>query len=425
MYNSGSMSESKKRARRMLWVVAAAELLAGSLWFAGTLAIPALREVWQANLATASWLTMAVQLGFVVGALAAAVFNLPDVFSASKVFAVSSVAAAVANALFVWVAAEHIFAALALRFLVGVFMAGVYPVGMKILAGWFRDGRGTALGVLVGALAFGNAIPYAIHGVGTLDWQVAGLVCSGFALVAAGLVVLGVKDGPYTTPAPPVDFHQVGEVFRNRRLRLANFGYFGHMWELYSMWGWMALLLTASAGHHGSVIGVGVFFVIASGTIGSVWAGRVADRGNYHKGEEEITAENAEDIEQGIEERRVVRRSRVTIVAMAVSAACCLLVPLVFGNFRVLLALSLVWGVAVVADSAQFSTIVSEVADRRYVGTALTLQTAIGFLLTVVSIRIIGAIGEQYGWQWAAAAMSIGPLLGIWAMWRLQANPAA
>jgi MFS family permease len=418
------MPESKIRARRTLWVVAAAELLATSLWFAGTLAIPQLTETWQTDLGTSSWLTMAVQLGFVVGALAAAVFNLPDVFSATKVFAVSSVAAAVANALFVWLAVDHMFLAMVMRFLVGMFLAGVYPVGMKILAGWFRDGRGTALGVLVGALTVGKAMPYAVHGAGELHWQVVGVVCSGFAVAAAVLVVLGVKDGPYTTPAPPVDFHQVGEVFRNRRLRLANFGYFGHMWELYSMWGWIALLLAASAGHHGSVIGVGAFLAIASGAIGSYWAGRVADKGDGRKGEE-LTAENVEDTEQRMEERRVARRAQVTIVAMAVSAACCLLVPLVFGYFWVLLALSLVWGVAVVADSAQFSTIVSEVADRRYVGTALTLQTAIGFLLTVVSIRIIGSIGEQYGWQWAAAAMSIGPLLGIWAMWRLQANPTA
>ncbi len=410
-------------------MVAAAELLATSLWFAGTLAIPQLTEIWQTDLGTSSWLTMAVQLGFVVGALAAAIFNLPDVFSASKVFAVSSVAAAVANALFVWLAADHIVLAMVLRFLVGMFLAGVYPVGMKILAGWFRDGRGTALGVLVGALTVGKAMPYAVHGAGELNWQVAGLICSGFALVAAVLVVLGVKDGPYTTPAPPVDFHQVGEVFRNRRLRLANFGYFGHMWELYSMWGWIALLLAASAGHHGSVIGVGAFFVIASGAIGSVWAGRVADKNVRATmngfGEKGAGAEPLFQTEKETEAARIVRRSRVTIVAMAVSAACCLLVPLVFGNFRVLLALSLVWGIAVVADSAQFSTIVSEVADRRYVGTALALQTAIGFLLTVVSIRLIGAVGEQYGWEWAAVAMSVGPLLGIWAMWRLQANPQA
>ncbi len=392
------MSLSGSNAWRTLWIIAAAELLATSLWFSGTIAIPALQQAWQTDLATASWLTMAVQLGFVAGALVVAVFNLPDVFNATRVFVVSSVAAAAANALFVWVAAEHIFAAMVLRFLVGAFLAGVYPVGMKILAGWFRDGRGTALGVLVGALTAGKAMPYAVQGVGQLDWQVAGLVCSGFALVATILAGCCVKEGPFSAPAPRVDFHQVGEVFRNRRARLANFGYFGHMWELYSMWGWIAMLLAASAGEHSSTVKLAAFLAISSGAIGSYWAGRAADVGELSEAE------------------RVARRARVTIIAMAVSGACCLLVPLVFHSFWLLAGLSLVWGVAVVADSAQFSTIVSEVSDQRYLGTALALQTAIGFLLTVVSIRIIGSIGENYGWSWAAASMAIGPFLGIVAM---------
>ncbi len=391
-------------ARRTLILVAAAELLGTSLWFSGTAAIPELIRVWNVDLSLGAWLTMAVQLGFVTGALAAAVFNLPDIFKPSRVFAVSAVGAAVVNAGFVWAAPHSIAGALALRFLTGAFIAGLYPVGMKILSGWFRDGRGTALGILVGALAVGKAAPYAVEGASALPWQAVALICSGFALAAAALVGRGVPDGPYSAPQPPLDLRQIGAILRNRPLRLANFGYFGHMWELYAMWGWIALMLGASAGHGGRVVALGAFAAIASGAIGCVWAGRVADSAAG------VTSEHD----------RTARRARVTIIAMAASGVCCLLAALVFEHFWLLLIVSIIWGIAIVADSAQFSAIVSEVSDRRYVGTALALQTAVGFLLTVVSIRVIGAIGEHYGWPWAAATMSIGPALGIAAMLRLQ-----
>ncbi len=396
---------SPKRTRALM---ATASLLCMSPWFSATVVLPQLEELWQADIGLAAWLTMAVQLGFVVGGLVSALFNLPDRFSAPRLFAVSSLLAAVVNAGFAAVAADSIPAALAMRFLTGAFLAGVYPPGMKILAGWFRDpafggagGRGTALGVLVGALAIGKALPYGVAAAGDLPWRLIVLSCSAAALLGAVLVALGVKEGPYAAPQPPLDLHQIGAVFRNRGARLANFGYFGHMWELYSMWGWIALLLAASAGSTGPTVALMAFLAIAAGAVGCIWAGWAADAG------------------QASPEARVARRARVTIVAMAVSGACCLLAAVFFQHFWLLVSICLVWGAAVVADSAQFSTIVSEVSDRRYVGTALTVQTAIGFLLTVVSLRVVGAIGANYGWNWAAASMAIGPAVGILAMWRL------
>ncbi len=413
--------------QKTLWIVATAGLLATSLWFAGTAAIPQLTEAWGTDLSVSAWLTMAVQLGFVAGALLVAVFNLPDVFRASRVYVVSAIAAAAANAAFALWAEQSITLALVTRFFVGVFLAGVYPVGMKILAGWFRGGRGTALGILVGALTVGTALPFAVKGA-EIEWQAVAYTCSGLALLAALLVGLWVEDGPYTAASPPFDLGQVGEAFRNRRLRLANLGYFGHMWELYSMWGWIALMLAASAGENNATISIAAFVVIASGAIGCVWAGKVADRnlsiGNNNQGSQDARAKPLFQTEEGIKSEQIARRARVTIVAMAVSGVCCLVVPLVFEWFWALVAVSFVWGVAVVADSAQFSAIVSEVADPRYIGTALALQTAIGFLLTVVSIRVIGAIGAEYGWGWAAAAMSVGPMMGIVAMTGLARRPA-
>ncbi len=402
---------SSPSPRRVLFFVAAAELLTTSLWFSGTVVLPQLTQLWQADLNVTAWVTMAVQLGFVVGGLLSALFNLADVVSAPRLFAFAALGGAATNAAFAAVAADNIPAALTLRFLTGAFLAGVYPPGMKILAGWFRDGRGLALGILVGSLTVGKALPYAVEAAGDLPWRALILVSSALALVGAALVAFGVKEGPYSAPQPPVDFHQLGAIFRNRVLRLANFGYFGHMWELYSMWGWIALLLASAAGGERTrVVGIASFLAIALGAVGSVWAGRAADAPGNPAPVEDPAA-------------RTARRARVTIISMAVSGACCLLAALVFQHFWVLVVVSLVWGVAVVADSAQFSTIVSEVADRRYVGTALTLQTALGFLLTVVSIRVIGAIGETYGWPYAAAAMAIGPALGILAMLPLSRAP--
>lgn len=391
---------------RTLTLLSLAELLAMSLWFAGTAVIPQLANEWHAGLALTSWLTLAVQLGFVTGALLSATLNLADVFSAPRVFAISALLAAFANAMFAATAARSITAAIILRFLTGAFLAGVYPTGMKILAGWFRQGRGLALGVLVGALTIGSAVPHGLSAIGGLregSWHLVIYLASAQAALAAVIVAVFVKDGPYAAPSPPFDFTQIAQVLSVRKLRLANFGYFGHMWELYSMWGWIAVLLAASSRGKAPVLADAAmrgiaFLVIAAGAIGCVWAGRVADRATGNT---------------------LQQRARVTIYAMAVSGLCCLLAALFFRNTPVLIAISIVWGISVVADSAQFSAIVSESSDPRYVGTALTLQTALGFLLTVVSIRTTAWVADHYGWPWACAQLALGPAVGIVAMSRL------
>ncbi|HZQ91553.1 MAG TPA: MFS transporter [Terriglobales bacterium] len=394
---------------RTLALLATAELLAMSLWFTGTAVLPELARRWNAGLGLASWLTTAVQIGFVAGALFSAAFNLADVFRPSRVLVICALAGAGANAAFAAVAEDNIALALSLRFLTGAFLAGVYPTGMKLLAGWYREGRGLAMGVLIGALTVGSALPHGALALGGLmtsrtgDWRLPVLAASGLAVVAAAIVAVGVHDGPYAAPSPSFDPGQIGEAFRNRRLRLANFGYLGHMWELYSMWGWVAVMLAAasSAGVRNQAI---AFVAIAIGTLGCVWAGVVSDR---------VRATSANE---GVRATQVAQRSRVTIWAMAVSGACCIAVALLFDHFWLVVLISLVWGIAVIADSAQFSTIISEVADPRYVGTALTMQVAMGFLLTAVSLRVVAFIAAHWGWRWATASLAIGPALGIWAM---------
>ena len=359
-------AEAPAAARwRALGLLALAELLGMSLWFSASAVTPAISAEWHLNETSAAWLTLAVQLGFVVGTLTSALLNLPDIINARRLFALAAVAGALSNALF-GLFAREITTGIMLRFLTGLFLAGVYPPGMKIMATWFKRGRGMALGVLVGALTLGKAAPYLINGLGSPLWRHNVLFVSALAVVGGLIVLFFVSDGPYALPAAKFDVRQAVNVFRVRGVRLANFGYFGHMWELYAMWTWAPVMIRASLAEQGSspvLAEVASFLVIGSGAIGCVAGGLTADRWG---------------------------RTLVTSWAMGISGACCLIIGLLFGGSpALLLTVAVIWGATVVADSAQFSACVTELGDPRYIGTALTIQTCCGFLLTTVSILLI------------------------------------
>jgi len=392
------------RKHRVLFLIALAELLAMSLWFSATAAAPELAAEWGLTPTETAWLTIAVQVGFVAGALLSSVLTLSDVVTPRYLFAGSAVFGAVCTAVIAG-AVTTALPAIGLRFLTGVALAGVYPPGMKILAGWFRAGRGFAIGVLVGALTVGSALPHLIRGLGgvgqprTVLYGAAGLAAVG------GVLALFVEPGPYQAPAAPFDPSAFGRILRDRPTMLANGGYFGHMWELYAVWTWIPAYLVASIEANGGGGGsTGVASLIAFGAIavggpGAAVAGVAADR---------------------------LGRTTVTSASMVVSGLSCLAAGFLFGAELILLVpFVLVWGVAIVADSAQFSAAVSELADDSYVGTTLTLQTAIGFLLTTVSIQLVPVVAGVVGWQWAFAPLAVGPAVGTLSMLRLRGLPAA
>jgi len=379
----------------MLLLVAAAEVLGMTLWFSATAAAPSVAREFGLDAATSAWLTMAVQAGFVAGTLVTALTNAADAINARRLFAWGCIAGAACNAGIA--IAPTAGAIIILRFCTGAALAWVYPPGMKIAAGWFRERRGTALGVVVGAVGIGSAFPHLLAWLGAgLPWRTVVGASSILALAGAALVILAVKDGPYVSASAPFDRHALRIVLRNRGTRLAMLGYFGHMWELYAMWTWIAAFAAASLGAAADTAGSAVAFVtIASGSIGCVVAGLWADRWG---------------------------KARIAGAAMLASAACALASPLFYGApLAALLALAVIWGFTVVADSAQFSALVTEHTPRTHVGTALTLQTSAGFLLTMVSMRLVPPIIELAGWQWAFLFLAPGPLLGALVMKRLMA----
>ena len=398
------MSERSLRPWTTLILVGLAELLGMSLWFAATAISTELQTFWDLDSTQGALLTTFVQIGFVAGTAFAAVLNLADVLPARWYFAASaSLGAAVNAALLI---APGFKSALALRFATGFLLAGVYPPAMKMVATWFRRARGLAIGVVVGALTIGMAVPYLIRTLGGASFQAVILVSSLCALLGAMIVGVGYRDGPNRFEQRPFSWSLAGVVFRHPQTRLVTAGYLGHSWEIYAMWTWVPAFLAASTRAHGAelpdvirITDVLSFCSIAAGGLGCLWGGWAADR---------------------------VGRERVVNSAMAASGLCSLIVGFLFGlNPWVVGALTSIWGFFVVADSAQFSALVTEVAPPHAVGTALTLQTSLGFLLTVVTIQLVPLIQAMTGWRWAFAFLALGPAVGIAAIRRLAAGRSA
>jgi MFS family permease len=376
-----------------------AEFLGMSLWFGANAVAPDLRTQWGLSAAQSGWLTALVQVGFVAGTASAAILNLADLLPARTYFAISALLAAAVNALLPIVPGYE--AALGVRFFTGFFLAGVYPPAMKMLATWFQAHRGLAIGVLVASLTTGKALPYFVRSF-AIGSDAVLLAASAGATVGAVIVLAGYHDGPYAFPRRPFSWGLALTVLRHRPTQLATGGYLGHMWELYAMWTWIPAFLAASVAERGQPLPAGLidlaaFLSIAAGGAGAVWGGWMATRWGY---------------------------ARVVTVSMAVSGLASLGMGLVFGaSFWILLPFAMVWGFFIVSDSAQFSAMITEVTPPHAVGTALTIQVSLGFLLTMATIQLVPVIATAGGWRWAFAVLSLGPAAGIWSIARLKSLP--
>ncbi len=388
-------------AWRMLVLLTGAVILSMTTWFSATAILPQLTAQWQLSGLAQTWMTNGVQLGFVAGALSLSVVNLPDIAPLRLLMGIAAALAAVFNlALLLAPSAE---VAIALRFLTGIALAGVYPPALKLVATWFVRGRGLAMGTMIGGLTLGSAFPHLLRALfAGLDWRFVVATASGLTLGGAIVFLALVREGPYPFSRAVFDPRQIGRVVRNRAVALANLGYFGHMWELYAAWGWfLAFASAASVTSAMSPAGVSllVFGVVASGIVGCLIGGVLADR---------------------------IGRTATTIIMMTLSGLCALAIGLSFdGPLWLFVGLAVLWGMTIIADSAQFSAMTTEVGDSDLIGTALAFQLGIGFALTIVSLTVVPMLAAAIGWQWAFVILAPGPLIGIIAMLLLRRLPEA
>lgn len=377
-----------------------AVVLTLSTWFSATAVAPEIGQELSLTISQLSWLTNAVQIGFVTGALIVSFFAIADVYSMKNLLAIGALSAGIANGLLLINLGFSgvIFA----RFTTGVALALVYPTAIKYIGTWFIKGRGLAMGVVVGALTLGSAFPHLIRAAGFgFDWRVVIAATSIFCFIAS-LSFLTLKDGPHQFKSTTFKLNQLKNVIRNKPAMLANFGYFGHMWELYAFWGWFLAYTTAAKASGLQVINASLltFIVIAVGALGCVFGGWLADR---------------------------FGRCLTTVLAMGVSGSCAILIGFVYdGPIQAFVIVALIWGFSTIADSAQFSAAVTEVSDPSLVGASLAFQMGIGFAITIIAVWLLPQIAEiAGGWQWILSVLAIGPALGIWSMLKLRAHPDA
>lgn len=397
---TGADVDADPRRWRMLFLLACAELLGMSLWFAASSVSAQLGARWHLDASALGWLTAIVQLGFVIGTAVSALLNLADILPSRLLFPVSALLGAAANTAVILTPSYR--GVLACRLLTGFALAGVYPPAMKMISTWFRARRGLAVGTIVGALTVGKAGPYLVHAMPGAGIRPVVLSASASAVLAAILVLFFYRDGPFPFPPRRFSWSLVATVVRERRFRLATGGYLGHMFELYSAWTWIPTFVGMSAAasgmtagsHRDSLAALVAFCAIAIGGLGCVWGGIVADRRG---------------------------REWLVTIAMAASGACALLIGFTFGRtLWLLVPVSLLWGFFVIADSAQFSVLVTESVPAHAVGTALTVQTSVGFLLTMISIQLVPPVAATIGWRWAFVMLAAGPAAGIAAIRRLR-----
>jgi len=385
---------------RSILLLVIAEIAAMSLWFVSSAILSDMQLEFSFTASYGAALASSVPAGFVVGALLVAFYGIADRFDPRLVFALASFLAAVFNLGLLLIDIGG-FSAILLRFLTGVCLAGVYPVGMKIAVGWGDKDRGWLVGLVVGGLTLGSAAPHLLSFLGGADWRLTTLIASIIA-VFSSLVIAFTQLGPHHTIVSKFQVSAIKIAWTNRNIRRAFFGYFGHMWELYAMWSW---IVTALAVSYSMQIGASeaqefakltAFIAIAGGALMCPFAGLFADK---------------------------IGKAKITIIAMSISGCSALFAAMFFGGpIELMFVIVLIWGLSIIPDSAQFSALIADFAPSELSGSIMTLQTALGFALTIMTIQITPIIANVWGWPMVFVLLALGPFVGILSMYPLLKN---
>ncbi|HLF19176.1 MAG TPA: MFS transporter [Bacteroidota bacterium] len=383
----------QKQTSSIMPVIVLSQFAGTSLWFAGNAILPDLQREWGLIGESLGAITSTVQFGFIVGTLVFALFAIADRFSPRIVFFVCSILGSLFN-LLVYLVVRDFDTLLVFRFLIGASLAGIYPVGMKIASGWYREGLGNALGFLVGALVLGTSFPHLIKGLGQgLSWRDVTLSISGVAALGGVLMFAFVPDGPYLARGTKFNPKALPIIFKSAEFREAAFGYFGHMWELYTLYAFIPVMLAAYLATHPSEsinISFWSFCIIGAGSIGCVAGGILSRRS---------------------------RSAKVAFTQLLLSALCCLISPLLFSvSLEPFLIFLVFWGIVVVGDSPQYSALVGTKAPREYVGSALTIMNSIGFSITIVSIQFTSFLSNYVRPEYLLSFLVVGPIFGLWSL---------
>ena len=392
------MSSALSNRWFVLVVTGVALVLSLTTWYSATAIVPELTLLMSLSLSQAAWFTNGVQAGFVVGALSLSLLSLLDIYKSSAIMAISACIAGIANAILIF--EPGIALSLFSRFLTGVALAGIYPTVIKFIATWFKKGRGFAMGIMLSSLTLGSALPHLVRAIGIqFDWKLVIFMSSLACLTAAGLFAFVLQDGPHKFSKTKADLNQLGRIIKDRSLMLVHIGYFGHMWELYAMWGWFFVYAIAakSTGLGLENAALLTFSVIAAGAPGCVLGGWLADR---------------------------IGRCYSTACLMFISGTCALTIGLCFnGPSWLFITIALIWGLTAVADSAQFSAAVTELSDKSMVGSALALQMGVGFAITIFVIWLLPVVADHQGsWRWSFLILVPGPFLGALSMLLLRSE---